>query len=132
MQRKKDIRFIMKQAYANMGIDYICKTEITELFPGEHNVGVYYQKLLSTYFYYLGTKLVEGETFYYETTQAIKDLNLSEKQITACRKKLVEDEWISIKRKSVGKKIRNLIYINLDKLQRELSNKGLLIELLVE
>ena len=41
----------LKQAYDKMRIDYICKKEITDLFYQEHNAGVYYQKLLSTYLY---------------------------------------------------------------------------------
>ena len=124
----------LKQAYDKMRIDYICKKEITDLFYQEHNAGVYYQKLLSTYLYRSNKNmLIDAQGgFIYETTQAVQDLNLSQKQITACRKNLVDKGWIFIQKKWVNKKMRHVIYINLEKLQNELYTSGVLTRLLMK
>lgn len=131
---KDEITATMRQAYDKMRIDYICKSEITNLFQEEHNTGVYFQKLLSTYLYRDSKNMLVDKQggFIYETNQAVIDLNLSQKQITACRKNLIDKGWISIQKKWVNKKMKHIIYINLEKLQNELYTSGVLTRLLMK
>lgn len=116
---EKNIVDAMKCVYHCSSISQITRTEYDALFPGQHNMNIYYQKLIGLFFYLYPGGLIQEKYFYYENKKAMKELNLSEMQITSCRTKLINEGWITIKREHVNGKLRNLIDINLEKLKEK-------------
>lgn len=118
--RDNQLSYKLKEIHKNDKISHVTRVSFDLLFPGDHNVGVYYQKLISVYFYLFPNKLVCGNTFFYDSPKAQKELNFSNYQVNLCKNKLIKDGWISIKRQEYRGKIRSLISLNLVKLDTKL------------
>ncbi len=110
----------MKVKYLESPITLITRKDYDKLFIGRHNLNIYYQKLLGIYFYMFPKQLIDEKYIYYENIKAIKELGLSERQITDCRKILIKEGWISIKKEFVKGKQRHLILINMSFLEQKL------------
>jgi hypothetical protein len=119
----------MKTHYLENTVTLITRKDYDKLFIGRHNLNIYYQKLLSIYFFMYPKQLINEKYIYYENVKAIKELGLSERQITDCRKILIKEGWISVKKEFIDGKQRHLILINMLFLEQKLKENNSMIEL---
>ena len=119
----------MKTHYLENTVTLITRKDYDKLFIGRHNLNIYYQKLLSIYFFMYPKQLINEKYIYYENVKAIKELGLSERQITDCRKILIKEGWISVKKEFIDGKQRHLILINMLFLEQKLKENNSIIEL---
>lgn len=98
---------------------FIARRKIQQMFKGKRNEGHYYGHLLFLYANYYPNRL-ENDSFFYENEKAMKDLNLSEKQITKIRTYLQKEKWVFINQRSINGVTKWWIQINQTKLLQEI------------
>ena len=98
---------------------FIPRRKIQQLFKGKRNEGHYYSHLLFLYASYYPNRL-ENDSFFYENEKAMKDLDLSRRQVTSIRNYLKKEKWIFINQRSIRGVTKWWIQINQTKFFQEI------------